>query len=217
MKPWNVGRLQPSGRSLFCRVPEQHILGPFAVAVEDLHRRAARSHHARAKQVREQSPCSAGVGPSPRQLSRGSDACIGRRAGDAARIRPRSIVSQNTAKTRKPPRSRRFSNGETRTRTGDTTIFSRAVGNARTARYPWKRAGSRRGTLAAHVRKLPAFRSDSGDEERPVSQSCGCRDGVAEGCARFLATVVEPGPAACRTFAPSHSRVGTAAIPRASQ
>jgi hypothetical protein len=30
-------------------------------------------------------------------------------------------------KTRKPPRSRRFSDGETRTRTGDTTIFSRVL------------------------------------------------------------------------------------------
>ena len=127
MKPWNGGRLQPTGRSLLCRVPDPRSVAPFAVAVEELQRRAALSHHARAKQVREQSQCSAGVGSSPRQPSRGSDARIGRRAGDAARIRPRPDVSRKTVKTRKPPRSKRFLDGETRTRTGDTTIFSRVL------------------------------------------------------------------------------------------
>jgi hypothetical protein len=54
-------------------------------------------------------------------------------------------------------------NGETRTRTGDTTIFSRAVGDGRTHAIPGNHAILRWPEPQVEVRYLRAFARSSGD------------------------------------------------------
>jgi hypothetical protein len=67
--------------------------------------------------------------------------------------------------TRNPAAMRDFGprNGETRTRTGDTTIFSRAVGDGRTHAIPGNHAILRWPEPQIEVRYLRAFARSSGD------------------------------------------------------
>ena len=66
---------------------------------------------------------------------------LGTRLGTRLENRLHRADSDRTLKTRKPPASRRFSSGETRTRTGDTHDFQSGARNRRDRRNPWKPRG----------------------------------------------------------------------------
>ena len=70
---------------------------------------------------------------------------------------------------RKIPLECGIADGETRTRTGDTTIFSRAVRSSNQPETPAKRGRRVRGPRRRHTRKFASFLPDSGDEWRLVS------------------------------------------------
>ena len=74
---------------------------------------------------------------------------------------------------------RGFARGETRTRTGDTTIFSRAVGDGRTHAIPGNHAILPWPELQVDVRYLRAFARSSGDGGVPSPFFADALSGVA--------------------------------------
>jgi hypothetical protein len=96
---------------------------------------------------------------------------LGTRLGTRARIAPRRDNPDLGLKRRKPPVSRRFSDGETRTRTGDTTIFSREAEPLFQRRNPCKCASQRRAAEDRGSSQLRSFLADLGTETRFGAQS----------------------------------------------
>jgi hypothetical protein len=90
---------------------------------------------------------------------------------------------QHPGNNRDPAAIRLRGDGETRTRTGDTTIFSRAIDSLERCRNPWKRWVLGRWTQRLEPRSLQSFAASSGDEVRLVSRSRRCwRRSVRQGC-----------------------------------
>jgi hypothetical protein len=85
-----------------------------------------------------------------------------------------------------------FRDGETRTRTGDTTIFSRYVREALSRQIAGNAALSRRWSWVVDYRNLQAFTSGSGDSGRPIPFLDGLlRPRIVRATSRF--TLVDPG------------------------
>ena len=74
---------------------------------------------------------------------------------------------------------------ETRTRTGDTTIFRRYVQAARTRRIPGKQAVLAPRSVAVNVRNLPALAPGSGDGGRLISSFAQSRRAEGAGALRL--------------------------------
>src|SRR5215217_3905901 len=94
---------------------------------------------------------------------------LGTRLGTRLENQCRRVHSDCGLKTRKPPASRRFSSGETRTRTGDTTIFSRGSTTGECGPFPATTRGAVAG-LRAHT--FPRFPHDCGVFGRRFSDLC---------------------------------------------
>jgi hypothetical protein len=86
-------------------------------------------------------------------------------------IRSQFSLSEN----KKIPLECGIANGETRTRTGDTTIFSRAVLTLERRRNACKRAVLPRPGTPGELRKFRPFPADSGDDRHLISQCAWSR------------------------------------------
>jgi hypothetical protein len=84
--------------------------------------------------------------------TRRSSSRLGTRLGTRAADRLRADRTAPAPKTRKPPTSRRFPNGETRTRTGDTTIFRQSHAHLELVQKACKSAGSANSARSLAVR-----------------------------------------------------------------
>ena len=125
-------------------------------------------------------PALASVGGAEAPAGRAGD---GRRHGRRTRRGPRRRRVARAPPAGGPTRHPMvFVDGETRTRTGDTTIFSRAVDGLEWCPNPWKQRVLGRWTQQPKPRSLRSFAASSGDEVRLVSRSRRCwRRSVRQG------------------------------------
>jgi hypothetical protein len=86
---------------------------------------------------------------------------------------PNDVRRVLTPVGRKPRWRRGFRNGETRTRTGDTTIFRQMWADPEWAGNPCSQAGSAAPARSTRVRKLHEMVGDVGHEVTPVAQPEG--------------------------------------------
>jgi hypothetical protein len=83
-------------------------------------------------------------------------------------------------KTEKTRCHRGSRSGETRTRTGDTTIFSRSLETLEPGGKPRKHAGSRNSLACAGPRRFHSFHGDSGDDPGFIAFLANAQPGMTD-------------------------------------